>query len=100
MRNSNDQKVSGVPISFREGLRGSNVATPRDFADRLAKNKGSRFLRNRFTLSLPEARARVRREFKAYPSHDYLTEIESWRELRDDLVEFTIKRLREKQSEK
>ncbi|WP_407180153.1 hypothetical protein [Bradyrhizobium sp. STM 3562] len=71
------------------------MATPRDLADRLAGNKDSRFIRERLTLALREARARVRREFKAYPSHDYLTEIESWRELPNGLVEFTLKRLRE-----
>ncbi|WOH63931.1 hypothetical protein [Bradyrhizobium sp. BWA-3-5] len=73
------------------------MANPRDAADRFATSEESRFLRKRFTLSLPEARARVRREFKAYPSDDYLSEIESWRELREGPGEFTIKRLREKE---
>jgi hypothetical protein len=66
--------------------------TPRDLADRGASKK-KRLVRERFRLAPTEARKRARREFQAFPSETYLTEIESWRDLPDGFVEFTVKRL-------
>jgi hypothetical protein len=68
------------------------MSTPRDLADSIA-SKRKRLVRKRFRLAAAEARKRARREFQAYPSDTYLTEIESWRDLRDGFVEFTVKRL-------
>jgi hypothetical protein len=37
--------------------------------------------------------AKARERFARYPKAAYMTEIESWRELPDDRVEFTMRRL-------
>jgi len=68
------------------------MSTPGDLAGRIASRK-KRLVRERFRLAPAEARIRARREFLAYPSETYLTEIESWRDLPDGCVEFTVKRL-------
>ena len=46
-----------------------------------------------FTLSRAEARAKAREWFDQYPKAAYMTEIESWRVLPEDRIEFTIRRL-------
>jgi hypothetical protein len=51
------------------------------------------FLREKFTRLRPTARQFAKEYFKRYPKDRYMTEIESWRELQSDNVEFTIKRL-------
>jgi hypothetical protein len=68
------------------------MSTHRDLADSIASRK-KRLVRERFRLAPAEARKRAKREFQAYPSETYLTEIESWRDLPDGFVEFTVKRL-------
>jgi len=49
--------------------------------------------RESFTLLREEARAKAREWFEQYPKAAYMTEIESWRELSDGRIEFTIRRL-------
>ena len=39
------------------------------------------------------AREKARELFNAYPKQAYMTEIESWRELADGRIEFTMRRL-------
>lgn len=60
--------------------------------DRLAA-EGDGFRRETFVLPREEARARAREQFSRYPKAAYATEIESWRELPGDQIEFTIRRL-------
>jgi hypothetical protein len=72
---------------------------PRDLADRMgalrhAKSADDRFIRETFALPRDEARKRARDFLTAYPKAAYMTEVESWRELRNDGIEFTIRRLR------
>ena len=73
--------------------------TPRDLARRLAKAREGRapardaFRRATFRLPRDEARARARAFFVRYPKAAYMTEIESWRVLADDEIEFTMRRL-------
>ncbi len=72
------------------------TTTPGDIARRIrAKNavRGDFWRRETFTLPRPEARARAREWFDRYPKAAYMTEIEFWRELDDDRIEFTIRRL-------
>lgn len=72
--------------------------TPQDLARRMAdagaRRKASDGLR-RETFALPreEARAKARAFLARYPKAAYMTEIESWRELPDDGIEFTMRRL-------
>ena len=49
--------------------------------------------RESFTLPREEARAVAQDCFHRFPKAAYMTEIESWRELADGRIEFTIRRL-------
>jgi hypothetical protein len=76
------------------------MARPSDLARRVAdardRRKVSRtdaFRRVTFTLPRQDARAKAREMFARYPKTAYMTEIESWRELPDDHIEFTMRRL-------
>jgi hypothetical protein len=65
-------------------------------ADRLARRKGGRsdaFRRETFSLPRAAAREKAREIFRRFPKAAYQTEIESWRVLPDDRIEFTMRRL-------
>ena len=49
--------------------------------------------RETYTLKRGEAREKARDYFIKFPKAAYMTEIESWRELSGDRIEFTIRRL-------
>jgi hypothetical protein len=77
--------------------------TPSEIARRLGKraraqaddgqgNRGA-WRRKTFTLPRDEARDKARDWFIKFPKAAYMTEIESWRELSDGRIEFTIRRL-------
>jgi hypothetical protein len=78
--------------------------TPADIAGRLASRarahtesaKGAckdTWRRETYTLKRGEAREKARDYFLKFPKAAYMTEIESWRELSGDRIEFTIRRL-------
>jgi hypothetical protein len=76
------------------------IRRPADIARRLAqasqrrkRDLGSGFARETFALPRVEARAKVRDYRWRFPKAAYMTEIESWRELPDDVIEFTMRRL-------
>ena len=66
-----------------------------NMARRMAAQKPSARAFRRETFSLPReaARAKAREFFNRYPKAAYMTEIESWRELPDGAIEFTMRRL-------
>jgi hypothetical protein len=73
---------------------------PIDVAERVAKRRDGRnaaaepaWRRETFRLPRTEARAKAREWFERFPKAAYMTEIESWRELADDEVEFVMRRL-------
>jgi len=71
---------------------------PADVAERVAKRREKRsgdaaWRRETFRLPRLEARAKAREWFERYPKAAYMTEIESWRELGDDEIEFVMRRL-------
>lgn len=72
---------------------------PQDLAQRLARTGQRRkmardsFRRETFALPREAARAKAREMFARYPKAAYMTEIESWRELPGDEIEFTMRRL-------
>jgi hypothetical protein len=73
---------------------------PADLARRTAKlianRKGVRadsFRRETFALPREAARAKAKELFVRFPKAAYQTEIESWRVLPDDHIEFTMRRL-------
>jgi len=77
----------------------SGVAVPRTPKDLAAKMAARRrpsddgFRRETYALPLEEARARARAILKRYPKAAYMTSVESWRDLGDGRIEFTMKRL-------
>ncbi len=81
---------------------GADHKTPSDIARRLAKRAREQadqsarpgvWRRETFTLPRGEARDKAREWFNKFPKAAYMTEIESWRELADDQIEFTMRRL-------
>jgi hypothetical protein len=68
---------------------------PRDVASRMAdrRRKGDGYVRDTFTLPREEARAKARDYLTRYPKGGYMSVVESWRELPDGAIEFTMRRL-------
>lgn len=68
---------------------------PRDLADRMARRRkpADGFLRETFILPREEARVRAREFLTRYPKAGYMSEVENWRELPGDRIEFTMRRL-------
>jgi hypothetical protein len=71
------------------------MGSPRDLADRLSRRRQPRdgFLRQTFTLPREKARAKARDFLTRYPAAGYMSSVESWRELPDGEIEFTMRRL-------
>jgi len=67
----------------------------RSAARRFAERQTTRdaFRRDTFALPRAQAREKARELFRRFPKAAYQTEIESWRELPDDCIEFTMRRL-------
>lgn len=77
------------PPPKMEGLR-RQIAKGRNAA---ARSGTSGFVRETFRLSREEARAKAREWFDTWPKAAYWTEVESWRQLTGDEIEFTMRRL-------
>jgi hypothetical protein len=77
----------------------SDYRRPADLARRMAARREAQrqrrdsFRRDTFALPREAARAKAREFFARYPKAAYMTAIESWRELPDDRIEFTMRRL-------
>jgi hypothetical protein len=74
------------------------VHRPRDLARRTAdalarRRRDDSFRRDTFALPREAAREKAREIFRRYPKAAYMTEVESWRELADGRIEFTMRRL-------
>ena len=72
------------------------AARPRDIADRMAARRklDDGYLREKFTLPREKARTRARDFLTRYPKAAYMSGVESWRELPNGDIEFTMRRLR------
>jgi hypothetical protein len=76
-----------------------NNRRPADIARRASKALSSRgrprdaFRRETFALPREAAREKAREMFRRFPKAAYMTEIESWRVLPGDRIEFTVRRL-------
>jgi hypothetical protein len=71
------------------------VLRPRDLASRMAGHKlDDGYLRETFTLPRDKARIKARDFLTRYPRQAYMSGVESWRELPDGDIEFTMRRLR------
>ena len=73
----------------RSALDGSARARP----SRGQPPASSAWKRESWTLPRNEARAKAREFLKRYPRAAYWSEVESWRVLEDDRIEFTMRRL-------
>jgi len=77
----------------------SSFRHPAELARRMAARSAARkphapsFRRETFALPREAARAKAREFFARYPKAAYMTEIESWRELPGNRIEFTMRRL-------
>ena len=71
------------------------ASRPRDLADRMARQRklDDGYLRETFTLPREKARAKARDFLTRYPKAAYMSSVESWRELPDGDIEFTMRRL-------
>jgi hypothetical protein len=71
------------------------ASRPRDLADRMAARRklDDGYLRETFTLPRDEARVKARDFLTRYPKQAYMSAVESWRELPDGDIEFTMRRL-------
>jgi hypothetical protein len=72
--------------------------TPRDLAERMRGQRERQtlqdgFTRETFTLPRDAAREKARELLRRYPTAAYMTQVESWRELPDGSIEFTMRRL-------
>jgi hypothetical protein len=87
--------IEAIPDPRKQG----QAKRPRDVANRSRtkrdgrKVESERFLRKTFTLPLHAARLQARRILDALPSGGYMTIVESWRQLPDGQIEFTVRRL-------
>jgi hypothetical protein len=77
----------------------STSRRPADIARRAARQLAGRtgtrdaFRRETFALPREAAREKARELFRRFPKAAYMTEIESWRVLPGDRIEFTMRRL-------
>ena len=62
-------------------------------AERRRAQLADGYKRVTFTLPRAQAREKAREFFSLYPRAAYMTEIESWSVLPDDVIEFTVRRL-------
>ena len=58
-----------------------------------AANEDGPWRRETFCLPRIQAREKAREWFERFPKAAYMTEIESWRELAGDKIEFVMRRL-------
>lgn len=79
---------------------GTDTRKPGDVARRVARRRDHSnspaegvWRREMFRLPRTQARAKAREWFERFPKAAYMTEIESWRELADDEIEFVMRRL-------
>ena len=69
---------------------------PRDLADRMASRRrpDDGYLRETFTLPRDLAQTTARDFLIRFPKAAYMSGVESWRELPDGDIQFTMRRLR------
>ena len=80
-----------TPGDIARRLAGKQDSWPRGAAYGGRADSGWR--RESFVLPRAEARQKARDWFDGFPKAAYMTEIEFWQELPDDMIEFTIRRL-------
>ena len=74
-------------------LTNMRTRRPGDIARRTVANRTAAFRRETFALPREAAREKARELLRRFPKAAYQTEIESWRVLPGDRIEFTVRRL-------
>ena len=71
------------------------ISRPHDLAGRMAgrRTRDDGYLRETFSLPREKARAKARDFLTRYPKQAYMSGVESWRELPNGNIEFTMRRL-------
>lgn len=71
------------------------IPAPRDRISARAplRERSDGFVRQTFVLPRPDARSEARAYLDRYPKAAYMTCVETWRELDDGRIEFTMMRL-------
>ncbi|MBV8963879.1 MAG: hypothetical protein JOY67_12295 [Hyphomicrobiales bacterium] len=82
-----------TPRDVARRLRSRSQARARAEAQRAATAASDGFIRQTYALPREEARTRARDWFQRYPKAAYMTKVESWRQLQDGRIEFTMRRL-------
>lgn len=73
-------------------LSGLKRQIDRGRREKAARREGH-FVRETFCLPREDARAKAREWFDHFPKAAYWTEVESWRQMPDGEIEFTMRRL-------
>ena len=75
--------------------------TPRDLSNRMASQRAGQrlapeddYVRETFTQPRDDARRTARAFLQRFPKQAYMSEVETWRELPGNQIEFTMRRLR------
>ena len=91
--------LSNPALHFADEARMNTTRRPADVVRRSAKALAGHgrardaFRRETFALPREAAREKAREMFRRFPKAAYMTEIESWRLLPGDRIEFTMRRL-------
>jgi len=92
-RSPSQGDASGSPRDVARRLKSRSRARARAEAQRAASAASDGFIRRTYALPREEARMRARDWFERYPKAAYMTKVESWRQLHDGRIEFTMRRL-------
>ena len=86
-----DHQRTPADLARRMSARQAQWPSGAGYGARKSDSGGWR--RESFVLPRAEARQKARDWFDGFPKAAYMTEIEFWQELPDDMIEFTIRRL-------
>ena len=90
---SRQKEVNASPRAVAQRLKSRAQARARAQAQQAALEHAGGFIRQTYALPRQEARERAREWFSRYPKAAYMTAVESWSELADGRIEFTMRRL-------
>jgi hypothetical protein len=88
-----DGEMRDTPSDVARRLKSRSQARVRAEAQRAASSQSDGFVRQTYALPREEARVRARDWFLRFPKAAYMTRVESWRQLPDGRIEFTMRRL-------
>ncbi|SEC76219.1 hypothetical protein SAMN05444161_1786 [Rhizobiales bacterium GAS191] len=91
--NAGDTPSQEMPRDVALRLKRRSQLRARSEAQRASAEPLGGFLRQTYALPRDQARERARDWFIRYPKAAYMTAVESWRQLEDGRIEFTMRRL-------